>query len=332
MSIDARLLDDPDRWNDLLDDAEHATAFHRAEALDVLADAANAECHRLVGYKGQEPVGLFPVFTISKGPVTAAFSPPPNLKIHYLGPTLMGHQSPKRRRREKQHRRFVEACLDWLDDAHAPKFTQIRTVPGYSDVRPFTWQDFEAVPRYTYVVDLTRGADDLLAAFSSDARKNITGDYDVSYTIEEAGTEGIEHVIEQVAARHDAQDEPFPVTASFVTDLYEALPDGMVRATVCRIDGEFVGGNVNVEHNGRAFNWLGGAKTDADLPVNDLVDWRFTENAIERGVHSHDLAGANNQRIAPYKAKFAPDLVPYYRLQASSPTMGVAARLYDALQ
>ncbi len=331
MSIDARPLDDSDRWNDLLADTEQPTAFHRAEALDVLADYANAEVHRLVGYKGQEPVGLFPVFTVEKGPMTAAFSPPPELKMHYLGPTLLNRQTLKRRRRDKRHRRFVDACLDWLNEHRDPQFMQVRTAPGYDDVRPFVWRDFDATPRYTYVVDYTRGEDELLSAFSSDARKNVTNGYDVDYEIREAGVAGIEHIVEQVRARHQAQDESFPITTEFVTELYEALPDGAMRAHVCRIDGEFAGGVLNAEYDGRSFNWLGSAKTDADIPVNDLLDWEFAREAIDRGVEARDLAGANNPRIAQYKAKFAPDLVPYYRLQAGTKTGNVAAKLYDRL-
>jgi hypothetical protein len=330
MSIDARPLDDPDRWNDLLEDTAEPTTFHRAEALDVLAEHAGADCHRLVGYKGQEPVGLFPVFTVSRGPVTGAFSPPPNLKLPYLGPAMLDRQPLKRRSRDKRHRRFVDACLDWVDDEHAPKFTQLRTAPGYDDVRPYVWRDYEATPRFTYVIDLERSEDDLIAAFSSDARRNVTDSYDVDYVIREEGVEGIERIVEQVSERHAEQGESFPLTASFVTDLYEGLPDDVVRPTVCRIDGEFAGGMVNLEYAGTSMCWLGGAKTDADIPVNDLLDWWYLREAMDRGVTAHDLAGANNARIAPYKAKFAPDLVPYYSLKRGTRALNAVSKLYSA--
>ncbi|WP_336035050.1 GNAT family N-acetyltransferase [Halobacterium yunchengense] len=332
MSIEVRRADDADRWDDLVAAADHPTPFHRWDALDVFAAHAGADCHRLVGYKGQEPVGLFPVFTLSKGPVTAAFSPPPNLKLPYLGPTMVWRQSAKRRRRDKRHRRFVDACLAWLEDEYAPRFTLVRTAPGYEDVRPFVWRDFAATPRYTYVVDLDRPADDLLAAFSSDARRNVTSDYDADYELAEAGVDGIEAVVGQVADRHAEQGESFPIGASFVGDLYEALPDGVVRPYVCRVDGEFVGGKVNVEDGSEAVCWLGGAKPDSDIPVNDLLDWTYARDAMERGVDAYDLAGANDARIARYKAKFAPELVPYFRLQGGSRALTAAAKLYSSLR
>ena len=52
------------------------------------------------------------------------------------------------------------------------------TPPGHEDVRPFTRQDYETTPRDTYVVDLSTDPDELLAAFSSDAKGNATGEYE----------------------------------------------------------------------------------------------------------------------------------------------------------
>lgn len=332
MSIDITTVDDAERWNDLLADADHATAFHHAAALEVFERHSGATCHRLVGLKGEEPVGLFPVFTMRKGPATAAVSPPPNLKLPYLGPQTINRQSPKQRRREKRNRRFVDACLDWLSAEHDPGFTSIRTAPGYGDVRPFIWQEYETTPRYTYVVDIDREADELLAAFSTDARKNVTDEHDVAYEITEGGRTAIDRIIAQVEQRHAEQDEPFPLDAAVVRDLYTSLPDGVVRPTVCRVDGEFAGGFVNLEYADTAICWVGSTELSADLPVNDLLNWWFITEAMDRGVRSYDLAGANNPRIARFKAKFAADLVPYYRLENGSRTMSTLSKLYGTLR
>ncbi|MFC7115375.1 hypothetical protein ACFQH2_11060 [Natronoarchaeum sp. GCM10025703] len=79
MSVEIELYDgdDRERWNRHVDQSPQSTPFHRYEALEVLADASGTELYPMVGYKGQEPVGLLPVFVLSKGPVAAAFSPPP---------------------------------------------------------------------------------------------------------------------------------------------------------------------------------------------------------------------------------------------------------------
>lgn len=331
MSIEVEAVDDPERWDDLLAVSDHPTGFHLDAALSVLERHSGATCHRLVGLKGEEPVGLFPVFTIRKGPALAAVSPPPNLKLPYLGPVVLNRHSPKRRRRDKQNRRFVDACVEWLDAEYGPNFTSIRTTPGYEDVRPFLWQEYRATPRYTYIVDIDRSTDDLLSAFSTDARRNVTNEYDVAYELREGGHDAIDHIVEQIQERHAEQGESFPLGAEVVHDLYDAAPDGVVRPYVCRVEGEFAGGTVNVEYGDRGLCWIGGAKTAADLPVNDLLDWSYITSAMDRGLSRYDLAGANNPRIATFKAKFAPDLVPYYRLENGSRTVSALAKLYGLI-
>lgn len=329
MTINVTRLDDDSRWNDLVHESRAATPFHLSGALDVLADHSDTHLHRLVGYKGEEPVGLFPVFTKHWGPFVAAFSPPPDLKLPYLGPVVLNLQKLKRRRRELRQTRLIDAFIEWLEAEHGPTFTNLRTTPGYTDPRPFIWQSFDVVPRYTYVVDLDRDPDAILESFSSDARRNITGDYDIEYTIEVGDTAGISSVVDQVTARHDEQGERFPVDTALVTGLYEALPEGVVRPQTCRVDGEFAGGNVNLAIDGRSINWIGGAKHDHDLPVNDLLEWDYLEYAMERGESEYDLAGANNRRISRYKSKYAPDLVPYFSIQSASPSASLAASIYN---
>jgi hypothetical protein len=331
MSVDIRTIDD-EQYNDIVTTAPAGTPFHRAEALDVFADHANADLHRLVGFKGQEPVGVFPVYELTKGPATVAASPPPGLKLPYLGPVMVNTEKLKRRKRDRRHRRFVDAALDWVDSELSPNLVNLRTTVGYDDVRPYQWRDYEVVPRYTYVVDLDTTPEDLLARFSSDLRSRVSDDYDASYEVVEAGPEAIETIVEITRDRHREQGESFPITAEFVRELADALPPGAIRPYVCRVDGEVVGGLVDVEDDTTAGAWIANGKTDAPVPVNDLLEWQVCVDGIERGLECLDLMGANHERIYTYKAKFAPDLVPYFSLQTGSMGMNTVAKVYEKLR
>jgi len=329
--IDVRQLD-ADSWNDLVTTAPDATGFHLAESLDVLADETDTTVYRLAGFKGEEPCGLFPVFVKSFGPVTTLFSPPPGVKVNYLGPLLVNADKLKQRRRELRHSRFVDACIEWLDSTVSPSFTTVRTTPGYADVRPFVWNDHDATPRYTYVVDTTRDPDDLLAAFSSDARRNITDDHDTDYEIRAEGADAIDDIVTGVIDRHAEQDESFPIGPTFVRELYEAAPDGVVTPITVRADGEFLGGHVLVELNDTCISWLGVSDLDHDLPITDLLDWHCIQRAHDAGYSGFDLAGANNRRLSEYKSKFAPTLVPYYRVESGSWPLRAAASVYGTFK
>jgi len=328
IEIDVFGREDRDRWNQLVERSPHATPFHRYEALEVLADHSKADVHPLVGYKGQEPVGLFPVFGMYKGPVAAAFSPPPDLKISYLGPVLVNFEKLKRRKAERRHSRFVEQCLDLLDSELNPKFTLVRTSPWYDDPRPFSWNDFDVELAHTYVVDLSPGRDELLSKFSSDARRNATNEPDADVEIREGGAAAVRRIIEQVKERHDEQGESYLLSPETVSALHRELPDDALRPYVCAVDGQFAGGVVVLDDGDAVYRWQGGAKTDSNVSINDRLDWRIMTDAIDRGRSEYDLVGANNQRLCGYKAKFAPDLRTYYSIQDGTRSMNLVSGLY----
>lgn len=321
---------DRQRWNDLVERSPQANVFHYREALEVQAVHANADLHPLVGYKGQEPIGLFPVFETRKGGMTMACSPAPGLWVSYLGPALLNQEKLKRRKAERRNRLFVEGCLDWIERKLGPKYVNVRPDAAYRDVRPFEWNDFDVEVRHTYEVDLTPGEDEVLMSFSSDARNNIRTDGD--YRIYEGGHAEIEAIISQVRARHDEQGESYGVTPGFATDLYDRLPDGAVRPYACEVDGEVAGGMVALEFGDTVYRWQGGAKHDRDLPVNDLVDWAIMTDAIDRGLERYDLVGANEQRLCGYKAKFGPELESYYGMEKGTRVTNALSSVYKRLR
>jgi hypothetical protein len=314
-------------WNDLVERSPQTNVFHYRESLEVQADHAGAELHALVGYKGQEPVGVFPVFEKRKGGMPMAFSPAPSLWVSYLGPALLNHRKLKRRKRERRSKRFVQGCLDWLDREVGPKYVQVRPDPQFRDVRPFEWREFDVSVRHTYSVDLTPGEEDVLMSFSSDARNNIRTEGD--YRVYEGGPKEIEAVISQVQARHEAQDESYGVTPEFVTDLYERLPEGAVRPYACEIDDEIAGGMIALEFDDTIYRWQGGAKHDRDLPINDLVDWAIMTDAMDRGVERYDLVGANEERLCGYKAKFGPELRSHYSMEKGNAVTNALSSVYQ---
>ncbi|AHG04432.1 hypothetical protein HALDL1_13130 [Halobacterium sp. DL1] len=333
MSIDIRPLDDDEQWNDLVERAPESTPFHRIEALETLENHSAATLHPLAGFKGQEPVGLFPVFTVSKGPMTAAYSPPPGLRVYNLGPLRLNMGKLKRRKRDRRHRRFIEAAIEWVEQREAPQYWNLRTTLGYEDSRPFHWNDYEVEPRYTYVVDLDASPDELLQRFSSDLRGKLRKEYDdVDYEITEGGPRAISEIVEMTRERHREQGESYPVTSAFVSELADRLPKGAIRPYVCRIDGELAGGLIDVESADTAGAWIANGKTDAPIPVNDLLEWRVCRDAMDRGLTSFDLMGANHERIYSYKAKFGPSLEQYFSVKKWPPGGKAARGLYQSVQ
>lgn len=327
MSVEVERAADADTWDTLVARSTTTTPFHRYDALGIIAEYTGCELHPLVGYVGNEPAGLFPVFERTIGPVSAAFSPPPNEKIPYLGPATFADPNMKRRKRERRHRRFVEAALTYIDDQIAPRFVNIRTAVGYDDPRPFLWNEFAPTPRYTYHVDLSRDLDELLSEMGSDLRSNVRNTDDEAFEITTGGRVGMEQVLTNVRRRHEEQDISYGVSSGLVRDLAREVPDAFA-SYLCLVDDEFVGGAIVASDDETAYRWQSVAQFDAPVPAQDLLDWHVITESSADGLETYDLVGANDQRLCEYKAKFAPNMETYYRLERSGLAMSTIASLY----
>ncbi len=336
MSLDVRELevdDDAEEWNRHVDRSPGTTPFHRAEALALQAEQTDTMPHLLAGFKGREPVGVFPVFEYRRGPITGAFSPAPKSWTMYLGPALLNAGKLKQRKADRRTRRFIEGCLEWIDAHISPVYSKYVAV-GLEDVRPFEWNDHDVTPEYTYVVPLEGTPEELLGRFSSDARKNVRDADGGSYAIAEGDAVDVERIVTQVRARYENQGQPFGLSAEFARSLYETVPDGAIRPYVCRVDGEFVGGILVVESGSTRYRWQGGVKPDADvdLAINDVLDWTIMREGLEAGLARYDLVGAGVPSINRYKAKFNPRLETYYTITAGSYGLDTVLERYQKVR
>lgn len=333
MGIEVTRLDsdEGERWNRYVERTAEAMPLHRHEALEAMAAASGATLHLLCGFKGQEPVGLLPVFEQTRGPLRFVYSPPTELELQYLGPVLLDTGQLKQRKAEQWHRRFVDGCVEWLDRNVDADFVSIRTVDRYLDARPFLWNDFEVEPSYTYVLDLTPGVDELFERFSSGARKNIRDADETAYTVEEGGHRTIRRTVRNLHRRIADHGDEFGLDPEFAVTLYEDLPDGYVRPYECRVEGEYAGGIITVERGDTVYRWQGGAKPDVEFPVNDLLDWHIIRDAIDRDRTRYDLVGAMIPQLCEYKSKFGPDPRQVHLIQRRSRRMTLLSSVYDQL-
>lgn len=322
-----------DEWADALPDAGFEL-FHAPEALRVLDDHTAGQLRLYGGFKGDQPVGLFPVFVREQAVGRAVLSPPPGRGVPRLGPLVMP-ASPKRRKREKVNGRFAEAVLDELavDDS----LTVFRAVcpTTYPDPRPYVWSDLDLDTSFTYHLDVDGDTDALLSSFSKSLRREIRDAKDLDVTVRVDNDEGPRRVFERTRDRYAEQDRPFRLSWPYVADLTDALAD----ADRCRtyvvedVDGEFLSGIIVPYSNDAAHYWLGGARTVHDgVSVNSLLHWRIVEDIADgeprESVDTYDLMGANTERLCRYKAKFGADLVPYYGIESGGAATTAAKTAY----
>lgn len=334
--IERAMGDDLEQWDSYVDRSAHASPFHRRSALELIARHHDLTLHPLIGYKGEEPIGLFPLFETKLGPFTTVASPPPNIEVAYLGPIRVANDDRKQRTVEKERQRFIEGAIDWIDTEIDPDLVQIRCVDGFTDVRPFLWHEFDVTPSYTYVVDLRREPNELLEAFSTDARRNIRRYEEADIDVEIGGVDVLEPLNELVRSRLEEKGVRYNLSTEFLVELYESLGNTNVRPYVCLRNGAVVGGTVVLKEGDTLYGWIGGAAPTVDLPINEAIDWRIMQDGIEEGLEDYDLHGAMERGVTEYKSKFSPDLTPLFEVTRKSSgakaASGLIHQIPDSIQ
>lgn len=145
---------------------EHGTVFHTTAWTSLFGD-------RLVRY------GVFQ----KNGDVVAGFS---LYKVRILGMTVLRNPpftprcGPFFRIEAKNPVAILEARRDILDamaqflDNRSHALVSLPLDPGIEDTLPFVWRNFKAVPKYTYILDLTLSMDNVKKNMSPVRRRNIT--------------------------------------------------------------------------------------------------------------------------------------------------------------
>lgn len=331
--MDVRRLSVPE-WDDALP-AEGFEVFHDPDALSVLADHAPGELRLYGGFKGDRPVGLFPAFVREVGVGRVVTSPPPSMAVPRLGPLVMP-ASPKRRKREKVNRQFVDAVLADLGLDGSLSSCRIRCPLSYGDPRPFTWSDLDLRPAFTYVVSAEESPAAVRESFSEGLRRELrTPDLDVS--VEVGGAEAAHTVYEDLRARYEGRDEDLGPSWPYVRDLVSAL-DERARVYVARSpEGSYLSGVVVLYSNDAAYYWLGGTSaTYENATANSLVHWAVLRDLFEdppvESVDRYDLVGANTERLCRSKAKFGGELERYYVAETGGLRVDLARRAYSLVR
>lgn len=336
MTIDVAPVTPEERsqWNEFVSESPQGTIYHCKEFLEVIAEHAGADLHLLIGYKTDEPRGIFPIFEQKKGPFRLVFSPPPGLGVPHLGPALLNYRKMKQRKTELSNERFMKGCLEWVEETIEPHYSRVVTSWRYDDPRPLAWQGYDINPKFTYRIPVG-DKEGLLHHITRSARRSIRRNEDSAVEIEREDKEGLKFVHQSLTERYTEQDQTFSPTLAYFRDLEDRLPNKSVRTYVAHLDEEPVMGKIVLQSDGCVSFWKGMAVSSnriGSVPVGDLLNWETMVDAIAHDAGEFDLIGANTPRICRYKAKFNPELVQYNVAERAAPGVGTMVDLYKSWQ
>jgi Acetyltransferase (GNAT) domain len=289
----------------------HATPFHRPEWLSAVRDFTPGTVYLLRVLQGEETVAVLPHVHGHWGPLRVVLSPPARMGMQYLGPLIPDWTQLKQDKREARLAALANAVRVHLRETRS-RACQIRGPPGLDDGRAFQWSGFEAVPRYTYVLDLANKE-----AIWDGMKKNVRSDirrHENALPIAEADESDWRAFDHQVGGRYSEQGLRAPLPQGYLPQLRRALGTDLTLF-VAKEDGGFLGGAALIRTGNRMALWLGTVRGPPGVPVNDLLVWHSIRYAGSLGCLQFELMGANTHRIADFKSKFNPTLQTYLEVR-----------------
>jgi hypothetical protein len=228
-----------------------------------------------------------------------------------------------RQYRRESHLSLLSEEIRGLVREHRPDFTLISTGPGFTDIRPFLWDGYDARVNYTYVLDLSGSLDAIWKSLTTKKRVGITHARKMGYAVQPSTD--LRPIYDMATRRYEEQGRTIPLMShEYLADLQRTFPEEL-QVHHLLLNGTVEGGMVVVRDR-RARAWLGTTRT-ADHG-NELLYWSAIEGAKAAGAPLFELVGANTRHINRFKSGFNPDLEAYFTLTRRNTLGRVAEGLF----
>jgi hypothetical protein len=312
-----------DAWDHFVELSPHGTLFHRWDFLKTVERHSGFRLLPLALRKGEAILWLVPLFLSRTYGVKVLVSIPPNSAVPYLGPVPSPIFDGLGQHRKESHLSLLSEEIGGLVREHRPDFTHLSTGPGFTDIRPFLWDGYNARVNYTYILDLSRSLDDIWKSFSSKKRGGISHARKMGYEVRRSTD--LRPIHDMATRRYDEQGKTIPLFShEYLADLQRTFP-GELEVYHLLLNGTVEGGMVVLRD--RLFRaWLGTTKTAGH--GNGLLYWSVIEGSKAEGAPRFDMGGANTPHICSFKNKFNPRLEAYYSLTRTNALGRIAEGLF----
>ncbi len=241
---------------------------------------------------------------------------------HYKNPPFTPHiglffdnQSGNKSNSLSFEKSIFQALAEFFNKLPFQIFT-IALAPQFTDVQHFSWNNFKAIPNYTYQIDLTQNVDTLLKNLASDKRNSIN----------KAGKDGVQVI----------QNFDLNAVKQMVQNTYLRKAKNLNEAVLNPILHEFS----NSENSFSYLASVGTAPTALSFCIHDkttayyllggynsankhqgagvLALWNCILHAKNLGLNKFDFEGSMIPQVEKYFRGFGGDLVPYFTINKAS--------------
>jgi len=305
-TVEARVLEpgDYERWSAFVRAAPSGSAYSLPAYLEALCKANGDRFEVLGALRGDELVGGIAVYErrSALGPFVG-----PYLLLYYNGFVLREYETRYPSERAARQAAVLAALGDALADKGYGRL-EVRSRGPVADLRPLLARGWDAIPSYTYVVQLAdldaqwhRVEQNQRRLIERARQQGLTvtddGDFDAFFSLHT-------RTVERKGALLHLPRDPFrrfydDLRASGLCRLFEArLADGRLAAAQLVLLGHPVTHTVT-------------AAADQELQstgANPFLRWSVFERLAAEGYAANDLTDAMNPQVARFKAQLGGEL------------------------
>ena len=301
--------EDAEEWDRIVKTSPHGTLFHTWKWLKITEKHSGKRLYPLMGYKGSELIGVYPLFSSRKYFLRMVFSPPPSTGIPYLGIVLDKFDKLKQDKREVNFREFYNSAEKFIRSELNANYVQISLSPGFIDARPFKWSGYNVEPVYHYLINLEKGEKSVWSGFKGSLRAHIKKAQKEGITVKQGEKEEVKLLFNRLKERYAEQGRRIPMSKSYLLDIFKEFYPQNMRVFMAEYNGEYVGGIITLIFKEKILFWIGAPKAKLKgLSPNDLVQWECIKWAIENGLKYYEEVGANTPRLCEFKSRYNPEL------------------------
>jgi len=314
MAVTLEIAKDRELWDNLVEKSPHGTIFHTWKFLKIIEKHTPSKLYPLIGMKGMTPVGIYPLFLQKRFFLRLVFSPPPHVAVPYLGPAFIDYDKLKQSKKESIFINFQKAVDEFISSELKADYVLISTSPGLLDPRPFKWTGYNVRPSYSYLINLSNGADYVWKQLKKHLRQSINKTKREGVSIEEGSKEELEAIYNLLNERYKEQERIVTVPKRYLFDLYDSFYPENLKIFVAKYKGEIRTGIIDIWYKDKVTTWIGSTKTYLrGISPNDLLFWETIRKGCEHGFKQYEIIGAaGNRRLHSYYSKCNPELLLWF--------------------
>jgi hypothetical protein len=217
--------------------------------------------------------------------------------------------------RPEDEKRFLNEVIDYVKE----NMKEVDFIGKAQSVAVFSAcpDGAECVPWGTYIIDIDKSEEEILASFEGKTRQGVRKGIKKGVTIET--TDDIDLVFQVIKDTFVRQNSPYMAQYEYFKNLYENMKDN-IKLYVAKADGEVQAVYIIAYDKDSAYSWYSGSAARMVNGANNLLHYQIMVDMSKMGIKKFNLVGARLNvkpgtkyaNINKFKLGFKPEIIEGY--------------------